>query len=191
MLQNFLNSVSDCLKAFRLRPGVGYRVRETTDGTFLDILFPGGGGGGAVQLAPFQVYSSPIAGVPVIFVKVKEGTIFFKDIRTKLFPTGIPETPYGDSTWIFVPTPSTSFKIWLTIDNEFSAGGSSPPNFTLNFGADGWSGYPDQPNPPAVRHWLLAELKVDSPVSPATVGTLTINQWWTGHIKWDQGYFWL
>lgn len=51
---NWFRRIWDRLRAQRIAPGVGYKVRETSDGTFLDIQ-TGGGGSSSAQISEFKL----------------------------------------------------------------------------------------------------------------------------------------
>lgn len=139
----------------------------TANGTTATILDKKGSGGGSTDL-PLEVHSTG-----ALEVKVRAGYVFWHD---KIITVPL-------SSAIIVPGSSTAFRVWLSLNDEFS---TSTPTVTHNSGASGWSGYSAQPNPPAVRHFLLAEI-----ASSSTAITTIDKKWNGGDIIWPPVFgFW-
>lgn len=112
-------------------------------------------------------------GTAPLTVAVRGGTIIWHD-KDFIVP---------DSGDIPVPASSGDFKVWLTLEpDEFSPVGQGPPGFGFtgfDFGPSGWVGYPAQPDPPARKYLLLAEINSD-----VTSITEINPRWHGGDIVW-------
>ena len=122
-----------------------------------------------IENPPFFVYRSS-----ALKVKVTGGRITWHD----------KDIDVADSSAITIPASASNYRIWLQLSDEFSSG---TPSATFENSAAGWSGFPDQPAPPARKHFLLAE--VDSNTTDITTIDL---KWHGGDIIWPTIFgFWL
>ena len=186
-----INSIIECLQAIWPQPS-GYvfpQVRE--GGTTFDLRLPNPPPPKtqptpqAVILNPFQIYQVK-AGDPTSdwrTVRVAQGTV------NNVHPTGDGSASYSDdsdantdNSTIILPASATTL-IWLECAIVTDAGNtqgtldSSAGNpVTIKVGADGWDGYPAQPdgdattgNPPDALYILLGSVTTgvdDHPTDP-------------------------
>jgi hypothetical protein len=127
---------------------------------------------------PFQVYLAPPSDPPDsadwrTFV-VRTGTV------TNLTPDN--DDASATPLRIVVPTSTTEHKVWLECDVDTDG---TIQAVTVDEGATGWSGFPDQPDsppdgtPPDTLYVLLARITtgVDSPNTAPTYQYVKINQY--------------
>jgi hypothetical protein len=138
-------------------------------GSMLSIIrpLPGGGGGAA------ETFTCSQSGA--LEVTVKGGTVIWHD-RLLVFEDSDPPFTIPDNT--------VDYKIWMSLDTFNPV--SPTPGAGYDASTTGWSGYPDQPNPPGRAHLLLCEVTTAS-------GAITEIKpsWHGGDIVWPAVFaFW-
>jgi len=168
-LSRWLKDLRDYVESITPQSTPTVRIEHRLHGTLMHVKKSSGGGSDDPR---FEVYSSSALGV-----KVRGGRVTWHE---KTFD--LQNEDYNPSDEIAVPAETEDFIVYLQMDNEFT-----PEEITFQGTAGGWDGYPEQPQPFAVKYFPLAK------VTSGATSISSIKLFWSGgDILWPgHKAFWL